>query len=89
MYGKCIDWYADSVRRERLISEWCSLIPHKETENGKSKEAKTGRQVDKSKEAREVATGLNTVSPATPVGCHRVNPEDVVNAGGKMKLSLV
>lgn len=67
----------------------CSLIPHKETENGTSKEAKTGRQVDKSKEARKVATGLNTVSPATPVGCHRVNPEDVVNAGEKMKLSLV
>lgn len=37
----------------------------------------------KNKEARKVATGLYTVSPATPVGYHRVNAEDAVNAGEK------
>lgn len=36
----------------------------------------------KSKEAKKVAMGLHTVSPAAPVGCHRVNAEDVVSAGG-------
>lgn len=35
----------------------------------------------KSKEAKKVAMGLHTVSPAAPVGCHRVNAEDVVSAG--------